>query len=45
MIDFLTKDTCHLKEEVPVVGHLTHFVPFWEEMIRAGCWALEIIRD
>ena len=32
------------KEEIPVVGHLVHFLPFWEEVIQADRWVLEIIR-
>ena len=37
------KDTYDLREEVPVVGHLIHFLPFWEEVIQANHWVLEVI--
>ena len=37
-------DTYCLKEEISVAGHLVHFLPFWEEVIQADHWVLDIIR-
>ena len=31
--------------EITVAGHLTHFTPFWEEVIPADLWVLEIVHQ
>ena len=38
-------DTLCLKPEIPIAGRLTHFLPFWKEVIQANCWVLEIIHQ
>ena len=32
-------------EEIPVAGCLVDFLPFWEEVIQADHWVLEIIHQ
>ena len=44
-VDLPFRDTYCLKEEIPVAGHLVHFLPFWEEVIQANHWVLEIMRQ
>ena len=31
------------KPEIPVAGHLIHFLPFWQEVIQADNWLLEVV--
>ena len=42
-VDLPLKDIYCLRDEIPVAGHLTYFLPFWEEVIQADRWVLEII--
>ena len=44
LVDLQYRDTYCLKKEMPVAGHLVHFLPFWEEVIQADCLAVEINR-
>ena len=37
-VNLTNKDTYYLREEVPVAGHMIHFLPFWEQVIQAGHW-------
>lgn len=32
-----------LRPEIPVAGRLSHFLPFWREVIQADRWVLEVI--
>ena len=31
------------RSDIPVAGRLAHFLPFWQEVIQADCWVLEVI--
>ena len=43
MVDLPNKDIYCLKDEVPVVGRLMHFLSFSEVVIQADHWVLEVI--
>ena len=42
-VDLPLKDIYSLREEILVAGRLTYFLPFWEEVIQADRWVLEVI--
>ena len=42
-VNLPNKETYCLSEEVPVAGCLIQYFPFWEEVIQADRWVLEVI--
>ena len=39
------RNTLCLRPEIPLAGCVAHFSSFWEEVIQAGCWVLEIVHQ
>ena len=37
------RDILCRRPEIPVAGHLSHFLPFWLEVIQADRWVLEVV--